>query len=287
MNAHASPMRRKELGVIHGSMAGTLPGNSGHDNHARSGALKCASARVDSRDRLVDSQLDSRPGQASAREEECELVARGDAQLDEHFPQVISDGRAADEAAAAANPPRAWARPAERSSSAATSSSGRAWRGRGATRGDRDRPAGRWRRRAPGALAGVRPATRPSTPPTAPADGGTSLARRSSAAHRPPRPPAAATAIPSRSAARHTSVGSPVGSAAATSSRRCVLAGRASNRRRKLSSIRTESSGACSAVRTRGPAAPVSALVAAQAAPAGCPASPRRYGRGRARRAGP
>src|SRR5215469_3212929 len=32
-----------------------------------------------------------------AGEEACELVARGDTELDEQFPQVIGDGRAADE----------------------------------------------------------------------------------------------------------------------------------------------------------------------------------------------
>ena len=47
--------------------------------------------------------------------------------------------------------------------------------------------------------------------------------------------------MPSRPAARHSRTGSPVGSAAATSSSRWVAAGRASNRRRKLSSIRCDS----------------------------------------------
>ena len=50
--------------------------------------------------------------------------------------------------------------------------------------------------------------------------------------------------MPSRSAARHTSVGSPTGSAAATSNSRRVLPGSGASRRLKLSSIRPCSAGA-------------------------------------------
>ena len=51
---------------------------------------------------------------------------------------------------------------------------------------------------------------------------------------------AAWTPIPSRPAARHTSTGSPTGSAAATSNSRWVSAGSPASRRRKLSSIRPD-----------------------------------------------
>ena len=54
--------------------------------------------------------------------------------------------------------------------------------------------------------------------------------------------PTASVAIPSRSAARHSSVGSPIGSAAAMSNNRWVSGGSSSIRRRKPSSIRPDSS---------------------------------------------
>jgi hypothetical protein len=55
---------------------------------------------------------------------------------------------------------------------------------------------------------------------------------------------AASGLIPSRPAARHTSIGSPVGSAAATSNSCLAAGGRASHRRRKVCSIRSGSAGA-------------------------------------------
>ncbi len=69
---------------------------------------------------------------------------------------------------------------------------------------------------------------------------GTAHARRTSS--RPSRAAgsAAADETPSRLAARHTSAGSPIGSAAASTSSRRVSSGRASTRRRKLSSIRPD-----------------------------------------------
>ena len=74
-------------------------------------------------------------------------------------------------------------------------------------------------------------------PPSAPADGETARGRRTRAGR--PRPPAwrRRSEIASRSAARQTSSGSPMGSAAASCSRRRVSAGSASIRRRKVSSM--------------------------------------------------
>ena len=84
------------------------------------------------------------------------------------------------------------------------------------------RPAGRWPRpapRAPPACPGPGPTGRP---PSGPADAGTAPGRRTRSG--PPPPPAAPPPrrLPSCPAARHTSTGSPVGSAAATSSSRRV-----------------------------------------------------------------
>ena len=142
-------------------------------------------------------------------------------------------------AAAAARPPRACARPAERSSSAATSSSG-------PDRGLRAVPGaaigielrvGRLRQR-PVHFVPVRRTTRPGRSPSAPADG-ESATRGRVRAGRPVSAGAAASGrSPSRSAARHSSAGSPIGSAAATSSSSRVCSASASSRRRKLSSIR-------------------------------------------------
>ena len=75
--------------------------------------------------------------------------------------------------------------------------------------------------------AGARAATPPGRPPSVPADGGTAPARRTRSAR--PRPPAPrpSAPMPEPSAARHSSVGSPTGSAAAISSSRRVSAGAA------------------------------------------------------------
>ena len=88
-----------------------------------------------------------------------------------------------------------------------------------ATRGGPGRRPGRSPPPAPGGPPGAprRPPT--GTPPSAPADGGTSRARRSPAARPPPRrprPPGRCRAARPRASSRS---GSPIGSAAATSSR--------------------------------------------------------------------
>jgi hypothetical protein len=84
--------------------------------------------------------------------------------------------------------------------------------------------------------------------------------------------------MPRRSAARHTSTGSPAGSAAATSNSCRVPPGSDVSRPRKLSSIRPASGGACgSRIRRRAP--PASTREAAPAAPAGCRVSRQRSGR--------
>ncbi len=116
-------------------------------------------------------------------------------------------------------------------------------------------------------LALLRP--RPSgRPPSAPADAETAPARRPRAAP-PRRGRGRARPIPSRPAARHSSAGSPTGSAAATSSSSRVSSGSASSRRRKLSSIRPDSGStsgspkppaSCAAVSPRGSSSSASGL---------------------------
>ena len=122
-------------------------------------------------------------------------------------------------------PPRAWARSAERSSSAATSSSGpaAAWarcqaRRSGSLSGSVASASARWRR-------GVRRVRRRGRRPSGPADGGIAPWRRTRSGWRPRRPAAAPSPMPRRRAARHSTAASPSGSAAAASSRRCVSAG--------------------------------------------------------------
>ena len=108
---------------------------------------------------------------------------------------------------------RAWARLAERSSSAATSSSGPAVAGRDARHGDRDHPR---------SVASANDRCAASVPPPTPhgrrlsgrADDGDHIVPIAS---RPVGVDDDAIAIPSRVAARHTSTGSPTGSAAASS----------------------------------------------------------------------
>ena len=79
----------------------------------------------------------------------------------------------------------------------------------------------------------------PGRSPSGPAGWRKRPARRTRAARRLGAGAAASAPIPSRSAARHSSVGSPIGSAAATSGSRCGRGReRARARRRKLSSIR-------------------------------------------------
>ena len=109
---------------------------------------------------------------------------------------------------------------------------------RGARRDDRDRARHRWPRPAPDArLADPRPMP-PRRSPNAAAGGGRRPARRARAGRRPRRAPSPRSGCPSSAADRHSSAGSPVGSAAARSSSRCVAAGSCCTRRRKLASIR-------------------------------------------------
>ena len=135
--------------------------------------------------------------------------ARRRASLDGSRVSVTARSR---KAVAAASPPRACARPAERSSSPASSSSGTDVAcARGATRGDPGRAADRLRPPARGEPRAARSARPSRTPPTAQAGDGRSLHRRASATPptprraRPfPRPQADelhATAAPGRRAA--------------------------------------------------------------------------------------
>ena len=129
--------------------------------------------------------------------------------------------------------------PGRRSSSAATSSSGPAAacarcqaRRSGSTSGSVDL------RQRPVHLPPLAAATRPGRPPSAPAGAGTAPGADLEQPGGDAGSRGRVGRCPSRSAARHTSTGSPTGSAAATSSSRRVSAGSASSRRRKLSSIR-------------------------------------------------
>ena len=80
---------------------------------------------------------------------------------------------------------------------------------------------------------GGRESPPPGRPPSGPADGGTAPGCRARST-RPPRPALPASPpIPRRSAARHSRLTSPTGSAAATSSSRCVSRGSAWTRRTK------------------------------------------------------
>ena len=101
----------------------------------------------------------------------------------------------------------------------------------------------------------------PGRPPSAPADGEIAPCCRPRSGRSTPPARASSSVIPSRSAARHSSAGSPVGSAAATNKSRCVSSGSASSRAKKLSSIRPDSDSApgkpnppasCAAVSPRG-----------------------------------
>ena len=98
-----------------------------------------------------------------------------------------------------------------------------------------------WPRRAPGACAAGHRRPLPGTPPNAPAGDGTARAGRPRRAPRLPGRRAASAPIPSCSAARHSRVTSPSGSAAASSSSCCDVALSEANRRRKLCSICGES----------------------------------------------
>ena len=116
-------------------------------------------------------------------------------------------------------------------------------------------------------------------------------------AHRPPscsNPASSAGAnapypIPRCSAARHSSAGSPTGSAAAEQQQEpLVSTGSASSRRRKLSSIRPDNDGiGAQADRSRPPAEPARAARQLEQAPTGCRASRPRSARARARPAAP
>ena len=145
-------------------------------------------------------------------------------------------------AAAAAMPPRLWARSADRSSSSATASSGptAAWarchaRRSGSASGSVTSASARW---ISWRSRGLQPRGRP---PSAPADDGTAPGRRTRSAPSASAGAAASAPIPSCSAARHSRVTSPTGSAAAASSSRCVSTGSDPIRRRKLCSMRLAS----------------------------------------------
>ena len=169
----------------------------------------------------------------------CRLAcAAARARPDRRAGSAVSSTARCKNAAAAAMPPRACARPADRSSSAATFSSGP---GAAAARCHARRSGSRSRSVT---SASARCAARRSG-----SDAAEYTADRTSGCRNRTRVPissnpsawaatAAEAGIPSRSAARHTSTGSPVGSAAATSSSDRVSAGSASSRRRKPCSIR-------------------------------------------------
>jgi hypothetical protein len=66
--AHTSPVaENNSQGLSLVEWLARLPDNSGYGHHVRSGAAEYASARVDSHDRLVDSQLDSRPSDSGSQ----------------------------------------------------------------------------------------------------------------------------------------------------------------------------------------------------------------------------
>ena len=172
----------------------------------------------------------------------------------------VSSAARSRNAAAAASPPRACARSAERSSSAATSSSGP------------DAACARCQARRSGSASGsvasasARCTSCRSSRRRRPVDG--RAHQRMAEAHaraeldqaRGLRQARSASApMPSRSAARQSSVASPTGSAAAISSSRCVSAGSASSRRRKLCSMRLGQRPRRREARTRPPAPPASA----------------------------
>ncbi len=203
-------------------------------------------------------------------------------------------GVSIDRPLAGTRPPRPgrrapWARPAERSSSAATSSSGpgaacarcQARRSGSMLRIGRPAASARctacrsWQRRRP---VGRRAHQRmPETARWAPNSSRPASAAGVAAAAGIPSRPAAATPAPGRRPARP-----PRPAAAAGSS-----AGSASSRRRKLVLDPARRAASRRAARTRPPAPPVSSPAAAPAAPAGCRASRRRSGRGPGASSGP
>ena len=141
-------------------------------------------------------------------------------------------------AAVAASPPRDCARPADRSSSTATASSGPAAasarcqaRRSGSACGSVTSAKARWTVRRSSAVADRYTAERTSGCRNVARAPTTSKPSASAAA-------TAALAIPRRVAARQSRSGSPTGSAAAISKRRRVSSERILNRRMKLSSIR-------------------------------------------------
>ena len=106
----------------------------------------------------------------------------------------------------------------------------------GATRAGRDQPARRSLLPAPGAPGAARAAQPLGRSPSAPTDDESAPCRRSRSGRPTRAGSSAAPVIPSRSAARPRSAGSPRGSAAATNKSRWVSAGSASSRFTKLSS---------------------------------------------------
>ena len=209
----------------------------------RTRSVRGATRPAPSAARLASGLGRARSSSAASNAPACKLAcAAASARSARRSGSPVSATARCRNAAAAASPPRACARPAERSSSAATSSSGpgcRCGQMPGATVGVDLRSvasaSARWTAR--------RCSWSPSdTPPSAPADDGTSPARRSPATRRVSAS-AAGGPIPSRSAARHSSSGSPTGSAAATSSRRRASSESASSDGR--SSPRSVPASAC------------------------------------------
>jgi len=149
-------------------------------------------------------------------------------------------------------------------------------RGRDATPGGQDPPQRPLPRRSPHGRRAAHPGTPRRRRRHGPADGGTGHLCRTRTAPPRSRGAAAPVLMPCSSAARHTRVGSPSGSAAAMSSSRRVDSGIAAIRRRKLSSVLL---GSAEAAAVPNPASSVALRPrGARVAPADCRASLPRCG---------